>query len=65
MIATQTQELTHEWLTEPAPDQQPQNRLCATCAGDLHSPRSTYCSDACRQAAYRDRKPAEDDRAGF
>jgi hypothetical protein len=45
--------------------QQAQNRRCATCACDLQSPRATYCSDACRQAAYRDRKLAEDDRTGF
>jgi hypothetical protein len=30
-------------------------RTCATCGGELPSERATYCSDACRQAAYRQR----------
>lgn len=29
---------------------------CAKCGADIYSPRArTYCSDACRQAAHRDR----------
>lgn len=35
--------------------QQQQKHRCPTCATDLDSARATYCSDACRQAAYRQR----------
>ena len=36
-----------------------QTNLCAHCGGELptyHLPNTTYCTDRCKQAAYRDRK---------
>ena len=52
-------------MTDPAPPRPDDNPLrygirygCALCHAPVPSPRARYCSDACRQRAYRRRQAA-------
>lgn len=55
--------------TRPAPlralpDADPYGRACPVCGGEVISPRATYCSPSCRQAAYRERQREQRTPAG-
>lgn len=44
-------------LRYPSEVAAPSARRCPACAGPLRSPRAQYCSVACKQRAYRLRRP--------